>query len=222
MITLYTAATPNGRKISILLEELGQPYQVRALRLDRGEQKEDWFLRINLNGRIPAIVDHGNADFAIFESGAILLYLAERAGRFVGGNAQARSLVMQWLMFQVGGLGPMQGQANVFHRYAPEKIPYAIDRYQRETRRLYAVMDRRLAAVDYLAGEYSIADMACYPWVQAHAWAGVELGDLDQLQRWLQRVGERAAVQQGMRVPEPPPRPEDEQKLVDYARGFLS
>ena len=148
MIDLYTAATPNGWKASIALEELAMPYQVKALRLDQLEQKQEAFLRINPNGRIPAIVDRDAGDFAVFESGAILLYLAEKAGKLMPADAKGRSRVVQWLMFQMGGVGPMQGQANVFFRYAPEKIPFAIARYQNETRRLYEVLDRHLGEAE--------------------------------------------------------------------------
>lgn len=222
MITLYTASTPNGRKASIMLEEVRLPYEVRWLKLDQSEQKDDWFLDINPNGRIPAMVDHDNDDFAVFESGAMLLYLAEKTGLLRGNDQKERSLAVQWLMFQMGGIGPMQGQANVFYRYAPEKIPYAIERYQRETRRLYEVLDDRLASVDYLAGFYSVADIATYPWITSHAWSGLSVDGLDNLQAWLQRVGERPAVQRGMDVPEPIGAPKDEQQTVNYARGFLS
>lgn len=201
--TLYTAATPNGRKVSILLEECGLPYEVRVIDLGAGEQKQPWYLDINPNGRIPALVDHREADFAVFESGAILVYLAGRAGRFLPLDARGHSRVLQWLMFQMGGVGPMQGQANVFYRYAPEKIDYAITRYQREVRRLYEVLDRHLAGERFLAGEYSIADMAHYPWVFSHDWSGVGLEGLMNLQRWLREVGDRPAVQRGMAVPEP-------------------
>ena len=154
MIDLYTAPTPNGWKVSILLEELDLPYEVKAINLGELEQKEDWFLKINPNGRIPAIVDRDADDFAVFESGACLIYLAEKTGEFLPTDPKSRSTVLQWLMFQMGGVGPMQGQANVFFRYAPEKIPFAIERYQRECRRLYEVLDRRLAEVPFLAGEY--------------------------------------------------------------------
>lgn len=222
MITLYTASTPNGRKASIMLEEVGLPYEVRWLKLDQSEQKDDWFLDINPNGRIPALVDHDNGDFAVFESGAMLLYLAEKTDLLLGNDPKERSLAVQWLMFQMGGIGPMQGQANVFYRYAPEKIPYAIERYQRETRRLYEVLDRRLASVDYLAGFYSVADIATYPWIRSHAWSGLSVDGLDNLQAWLQRVGERPAVQRGMDVPEPVGAPKDARQFVNYARGFLS
>ncbi len=203
MIDLYTAATPNGWKVSIALEELGLPYQVHPIRLEKLEQKEPWFLALNPNGRIPAIVDRANSDFAVFESGAILMYLAEKAGRLLPDEPKARSVAVQWLMFQMGGLGPMQGQANVFFRYAPEKIQYAIDRYQNETRRLYTVLDARLRENEYLAGEYSIADIATWPWVSIHAWAGIEISDLPSLTRWLEVVGKRPAVQKGRAVPTP-------------------
>jgi len=203
MIDLYTAPTPNGWKVSILLEELDLPYEVKAINLGELEQKKDWFLKINPNGRIPAIIDRDADDFAVFESGACLIYLAEKTGSFLPTEAKSRSTVLQWLMFQMGGVGPMQGQANVFFRYAPEKIPFAIERYHRECRRLYEVLDQRLAEVPFLAGEYSIADMATWPWVRIHGWAGVEIDGLDHLQRWLEQVGERPAVQKGKDVPLP-------------------
>jgi glutathione S-transferase len=201
MIELFTAATPNGRKISIMLEELGLPYTVRNLDFGKQEQKQAWYLRINPNGRIPAIIDHDNNDFAVFESGAILLYLAEKTGRFLSRDAKARSRVIQWLMFQVGGIGPMQGQANVFFRYAPEKIPYAIERYQRETLRLYGILNKQLEPRAYLVDDVSIADFATYPWVQAYEWAGLSMDGLPHLQRWLQTMGARPSVQRGMAVP---------------------
>ncbi len=201
MIELFTAATPNGRKISIMLEELTLPYTVRALDLGSLEQKQAWYLRINPNGRIPAIIDHENGDFVVFESGAILLYLAEKTGRFLPREAKARSRVIQWLMFQVGGIGPMQGQANVFFRYAPEKISYAIERYQKETLRLYGVLDRQLADRPYLVDEVSIADFATYPWVRGYEWAGLSLEGLPHLQRWLNSMETRPGVQRGMVVP---------------------
>ena len=151
MIELFTAATPNGWKVSIALEELGLPYTVRPISLGKLEQKEEWFLKINPNGRIPAIIDHDNGDFAVFESGAILIYLAEKTGKLLPTEPKARSRVLQWLMFQMGGVGPMMGQANVFFRYAPEKIPYAIERYQRESRRLFEVLERQLKDHHYIA-----------------------------------------------------------------------
>ena len=203
MIDLYTSATPNGWKASILLEELDVPYTVHPISLSKQEQKRPEYLKINPNGRIPAIVDRENGDFTVFESGAIMIYLAEKFGRFMPTDAKGRSRVIQWVMFQMGGIGPMQGQANVFFRYASEKIPYAIERYQTETRRLYSVLDTRLADNEYLAGEYSIADMANWAWVSLHFWAGVSIDGLPHLQRWLKQVGDRPAVQRGIVVPEP-------------------
>jgi GST-like protein len=203
MIELYTAATPNGYKVSIMLEELGLPYRVHHLKLAEHEQKQDWYLQLNPNGRIPTIVDRGNDDFVVFESGAILYYLAERRGRFLPSDARRRSEVLQWLMFQIGGIGPMQGQAHVFYRYAPRRIPYAIDRYQRETRRLYEVLDKRLREREYLVDELSIADFAAYPWVRAYRWAGVVIDDLEYLQRWMRVLRARPAVQRGLDVPVP-------------------
>jgi GST-like protein len=220
MIDLYTAATPNGWKASIALEELAMPYEVKALRLDQLDQKQESFLRINPNGRIPAIVDRDAGDFAVFESGAILLYLAEKAGKLIPSDVKGRSRVVQWLMFQMGGVGPMQGQANVFFRYAPEKIPFAIERYQKETRRLYEVMDRRLGEAEYLAGDYSIADIATWPWVSIHEWAGVSVGGLDHLQRWLEAVGARPAVQRGRAVPKVD-RPPDAEEMKKAGAKIL-
>ena len=196
--TLYTAATPNGWKISIALEEMGLPYQVRVIDFASNEQKADWYVKLNPNGRIPTLVDDG---FAIFESGAILIYLAEKTGKFLPKTVQARSRVLQWLMFQMGGIGPMMGQANVFYRYFPEKIQSAIDRYQREVTRLFAVLDRQLASHECIAGDYSIADMALWPWVSGYDWSGVSVDPFPHLQRWLQSVGDRRAVQAGRDVP---------------------
>jgi len=221
VIDLYTAPTPNGRKASIALEETAIPYRVVAVDLAAGEQKSPEFLAINPNGRIPAIVDRDAGDFAVFESGAILVWLAERCGRFLPADAKARSVVLQWLFFQVGGVGPMQGQANVFYRYAEEKIPYAIQRYQREVRRLFEVYDRRLAEHEYLAGDYSIADMATWPWIISYDWSGVSVDGLGHLQRWLQAVGNRPAVQRGMNVPQPWNPTPDIEKFVGAARNML-
>ena len=202
-ITLYTAATPNGWKASITLEELGLAYDVTPINMQKMEQKEPWFLKINPNGRIPAIVDHEAGDFPVFESGAIMIYLAEKAGALMPSDAKGRSRVIQWVMFQMGGVGPMMGQANVFYRYAPEKLPWAIGRYQREVRRLFEVMDGRLSEVPYLAGDYSIADMATWPWATTYEWCGVSIDGLAHLQRWLREVGERPAVVRGAAVPAP-------------------
>jgi len=222
MITLYTAGTPNGHKVSIFLEEAGIPYELKAISLGKQEQKEPWFLAINPNGRIPAIVDGDNDNFAVFESGAILLYLAEQSGKFLPQDPKLRSEAIQWLMFQMGGLGPMQGQANVFFRYAAEKIPFAIERYQKETRRLYEVLNTRLADRDYLAVEYSIADIATYPWVRIHEWAGVSIDGLPHLQRWVESIDARPAVQAGLNVPEKPPEDEESKaKLVAAAKTLI-
>ena len=203
MIELFTSPTPNGWKASITLEELGIEYSVRHIEMDKLQQKEPWFLKLNPNGRIPVIVDHDNGDFAVFESGAIMIYLAEQAGRLLPTDVKGRSLVIQWLMFQMGGIGPMMGQANVFYRYAPERIPYAIERYQREVRRLLEVLDTRLADNEYLAGDYSIADIANWSWVRGYKWAGVEIDGLSHLERWLDTIAERPAVQRGQDVPVP-------------------
>jgi GSH-dependent disulfide-bond oxidoreductase len=201
MIDLYTAATPNGHKISIALEELALPYTVHALQLSKGEQKRPEFLAISPNGRIPAIVDRAADDFAVFESGAILVYLAEKAGRLMPADAKGRSRVMQWLMFQMGGIGPMMGQANVFFRYFPDKIQPAIDRYQGESKRLFRVLDTQLAQHEFLAGDYSIADIANWAWVRTHRWSGVEVDDLPHLKRWLGAIRARPAVQAGIVTP---------------------
>jgi GST-like protein len=210
MIELYTWATPNGRKVSIALEEMGLAYEVHPVDLKTQAQKTPAFLAINPNGRVPAIIDRDADGFAVFESGAILVYLAERSGLFMPTDRKARSVMLQWLMWQVGGLGPMQGQANVFNRYFPETLPSVIKRYQDETRRLFGVMDRQLAATPYLAGDYSIADMACFPWVSQHDWSGVSLVGLHNLQRWFDAVGARPAVRRGMDVPEPQAQPDPE------------
>lgn len=201
MITLYTAATPNGHKVSIALEELGLPYEMQVLDLARNEQKTPAFLAINPNGRIPAIVDHDEGDFAVFESGAILIYLAEKTGQLLPADAKGRSRVLQWLMFQMGGIGPMMGQANMFFRYFPEKIPAAIDRYQGECKRLFRVLDAHLKDHEYLAGDYSIADIANWAWVRTHRWSGVAIDDLPHLQRWRDAIRARPAVARGIEQP---------------------
>jgi len=218
MIELFTAPTPNGWKVSIALEELGLPYTVRPISFAKSEQKEEWFLELNPNGRIPVIVDHGNGDFPVFESGAILIYLAEKTGKLMPTDEKGRSRVLQWLMFQMGGIGPMMGQANVFYRYAPEKIEYAIQRYQRESRRLFEVLDRGLREQEFLAGEYSIADIASWSWVQGYAWADLSVDGLPNLQRWLETIGNRPAVQRGRAVP-PTDAPVDDR--VKTARSLL-
>jgi GSH-dependent disulfide-bond oxidoreductase len=219
MIDLYTAATPNGWKASITLEELELPYTLHAIDLSSGEQKKPWFTAINPNGRIPAIVDRGNGDFAVFESGAIMIYLAEKAGRLLPTDEKGRSRVMQWLMFQMGGVGPMMGQANVFTRYFPEHLPSVIERYRREGRRLFEVLDRHLADREYLAGDYSIADIANWSWVHTHEWPGIDISGLDHLRRWVEAVAARPAVQKGRAVP---PREQDADKMVAAARKMLA
>ncbi|UVL39045.1 glutathione S-transferase N-terminal domain-containing protein [Pseudomonas sp. B21-040] len=217
MIDLYTAATPNGHKVSIVLEELGLPYTVQTLSFDKKEQKSEDFLKINPNGRIPAIVDRANGDFAVFESGAILIYLAEMTGKLMPSDPKGRSVVLQWLMFQMGGIGPMQGQANVFFRYFPEKLQGAIDRYQHETRRLYEVLDTRLQTEEFLAGEYSIADIATFPWVRGYEWSGVSVDGLTALQRWMATMEARPAVQRGLQVPQR----SDEASVIKGAQAML-
>jgi GST-like protein len=216
MIDLYTARTPNGFKASIALEELELPYTAHSISFSAKEQKSDWFLKLNPNGRIPVLVDDG---FVVFESGAILIYLAEKTGRLMPTDVKGRSAVIQWLMFQMAGVGPMMGQANVFFRYAPEKIPFAIDRYQNESRRLLEVLNTQLADHEYLAGDYSIADIATLPWVAIHAWSGVSVEGLDHLTRWLEAVRVRPAVIRGFAVPgEVEEAPED---IVETAREML-
>jgi glutathione S-transferase len=223
MIQLFTAGTPNGRKVSIALEEMALPYATRAIDLRAREQLQAWFLKLNPNGRIPVIVDQDEGDFAVFESGAILLYLAEKTGQFLPLDAKRRSQVMQWLMFQMGGLGPMMGQANVFYRYAPEKIEYAIGRYQREVRRLLEVLDRRLVDREFLVDDYSIADMAHFAWARGHDWSGVSIDGLEHLQRWLSDIAARPAVQRGVEVPmADDDAPVSLQRRVDGVRNILA
>ena len=204
MITLYTWGTPNGRKVSIMLEECALPYRVEAVDITQKQQFRSEFVAINPNSKIPAIVDAdgpGGQPFALFESGAILLYLAEKTGQFLPADARGRYAAIQWLMFQMGGVGPMFGQTHHFLRYAPEPVPYAIGRYRTETARLYGVLNHRLGEADYLAGEYSVADIATYPWVARHEWHDVALTDYPNVARWYASIGERPAVQRGMAVP---------------------
>ncbi len=227
MIDLYTAATPNGHKASVALEELGLPYTVHPINLASNEQKQPWFLAINPNGRIPAIIDREADDFAVFESGAILIYLAEKTGRLMPSDAKGRSRVIQWLMFQMGGVGPMMGQANVFYRYFPEKIQPAIDRYQNESRRLFEVLDSQLAREEWLAGDYSIADIANWCWARTHKWSGVSVDGLPHLQRWLDAMKARPACQRGIEVPVKvdslvsPDKEKDAQAFIEAARGMV-
>jgi len=201
-IELFTFGTPNGFKASIMLEELGIPYTVTTIDITKGVQKEPWFLKINPNGRIPAIIDHDNGEFCVFESGAILMYLAEKYHKFFPiDDPKKKSEVIQWIMFQMGGVGPMQGQANHFYKFAKEKIPYAIERYQTETRRLYDVLDKQLVGKDYLTGEFTIADVCTFPWVNGYSFAGVSIDGFDNLKRWLDTMNARPAVQKGLKVP---------------------
>jgi GST-like protein len=217
MIDLYTAQTPNGYKVSIALEEMELDYSVHAIELSADEQKSPDYLTINPNGRIPAIVDRSVDDFAVFESGAILIYLAEKTGLFLPTDMKKRSEVIQWLMFQMGGIGPMQGQANVFFRYYEEKIPSAIARYQNECRRLFEVLDTRLKDREFICDDYSIADMATWPWVRGYKWSGVGIEGLDNLQAWLQRLYDRPACIKSINVP---PRKTTD-GTVDMARQML-
>jgi GST-like protein len=204
MITLYTWGTPNGRKVSIMLEECGLPYTVRPVDITKDEQFAPQFLAINPNNKIPAITDSegpGGQPLNVFESGAILMYLAEKTGRFLPPAGPERYAVMQWLMFQMGGVGPMFGQAHHFLRFAPAPVPYAMERYRKETARLYGVLDKRLGEVAYLGGDYSIADMATYPWVMRHEWQDIDLAHYPQVARWAAAMGARPAVAKGMGVP---------------------
>jgi GSH-dependent disulfide-bond oxidoreductase len=205
MIDLYTWPTPNGHKAAIMLEETGLGYQVHPVDIANGEQFAPDYEAVNPNGKIPSIVDRdgpGGQPFTVFESGAILVYLAEKTGMLLSSDPRRRSQTLQWLMFQVGGLGPMLGQAQHFRRFAPQPLAYAIERYSKEAIRLYRVLDKRLAASEYLAEDgYSIADIAAYPWVARHEWQGVALADLPNVRRWVAAIGARPAVQRGMQVP---------------------
>lgn len=200
MFDLFTAATPNGRKISILLEELNLDYEVHFVDLSAGEQKTKDFLKLNPNGRIPVLTDR-EEDITVFESGAILLYLARKFKEFYPQKASAQARVDQWLMWQVGGLGPMQGQNHVFRHYAPGENLYARERYFNETLRLYGVMNSHLKERAYLADEYSIADIACWPWIHSHDWAGVEISGFEELHNWYENIKKRPAVQKGILIP---------------------
>jgi len=198
MIELYYWPTPNGHKITIFLEETGTQYRIVPVHIGRGEQFKPDFLKISPNNRMPAIIDRAPADdgepIPVFESGAILLYLADKLGRFIPGDIRARADVLQWLFWQVAGLGPMAGQNHHFVKYAPENLPYAVDRYVNETSRLYAVLDRRLEAREFVAGEYSIADMAAYPWIVPHERQQQKLDDFPNLKRWFEAIRARPAV----------------------------
>ena len=217
MLELYTASTPNGWKVSVTLEELGLEYQLHKIILQDQQQKEAGYVAINPNGRIPTLVDDG---FAVFESGAIMIYLAEKTGRLMPTDVKGRSEVIQWLMFQMSGIGPMMGQANVFFRTMEEKIPTAISRYQNESRRLFEVLDRQLDHSEWLAKNFSIADIANWCWVRLYFWSGVSLDGLDNLQRWLEAMEARAACQKGIAVPEPLVLPTDEAGVEKISAGI--
>ncbi len=201
MIDLYSATTPNGQKIHIMLEETGLAYKVIWVDIDRGDQFKPAFLKISPNNKIPAIVDHDGPDgesIALFESGAILMYLAEKTGRFLPTEPRARIEVLTWLFFQMGNVGPMLGQAHHFRAYAPERIPYAVDRYTNEAGRIYGILDHRLAVHQYLAGDYSIADMATFPWIRLHERQGQDMADFPNLKRWFDTIAARPAVAKDM------------------------
>ena len=226
MIELYYWPTPNGHKITLFLEEAGLPYTVKTVNIGKGEQFEPAFLAISPNNRMPAIVDtepsDGGAPLSLFESGAILEYLADKSGRFLPRDVRGRSQVLQWLYWQVGGLGPMLGQNHHFNRYAPEKIPYAIERYVNETRRLYGVLDRRLQDREFIAGvDYSIADMAAYPWIVPHEAQGIELADFPQVRRWFDAIAARPATQRAYAVGEAVKDQQVDIRTDEYARRIL-
>jgi glutathione S-transferase len=220
MIDLYTAPTPNGWKASITLEELALPYEVHLVNLLEGDQKKPEYLALNPNGRIPTIVDREAGNFPVFESGAIMIYLAEKTHRLLPADTLGRSRVIQWLMFQMGGIGPMMGQANVFFRYFPEKIQPAIDRYQNESRRLFEVLDARLRQSEWLADDYSIADIANWAWVRTYKWSGVSVDGLEHLRRWMDAMNSRPACRRGVEVPFKLPSLEgDEESAQEFAKG---
>ena len=211
---LYTSATPNGYKVSIMLEELKLKYKVHKIDLGKQTQKEEWFLKLNPNGRIPVLKDNEN-NKVIFESGAILYYLAIKYNKFF--FEEKRTEIMQWLMFQMSGIGPMQGQANVFFRYMDEKIPVAISRYQNECRRLYEVLDKQLQDNKWICGEYSIADIATWPWIKIYFWAGIDISNLDNLSRWMDQMNRRKACKAGILVP----KRESSKKVVKNVKNIL-
>ena len=221
MIDLYTASTPNGWKVSITLEELSIPYKVKEIDLIKGDQKKKSFLKINPNGRIPAIIDREENNLAIFESGAIMIYLAEKTGKLLTSDPAKKSEVLQWLMFQMGGIGPMMGQANVFYRYFPEKLQSVIDRYQNESKRLFTVIDKHLESNQYLAQDFSIADIANWSWIRIHKWSGVEIEDLPNLKRWMDEINLRPACIKGIQIPRALELPDDEnsEKIKEFEKN---
>jgi glutathione S-transferase len=225
MIDLYTAPTPNGHKASCTLEALDLEYETHFVNISEGEQKTPEYLTICPNGRIPAIIDRELENFAIFESGAIMIYLAEKAGRLLPTDVRGRSKVIQWLMFQMGGIGPMMGQANVFFRYFPEKIKPAIDRYQKEGRRLFEVLDTHLDDNEWLADDYSIADIANWCWVRTHRWSGISIEGLDNLDRWMGVMQTQPGLLKGTEVPFSLGNllddKEEQKKFTDHAQNIL-
>lgn len=222
MIDLYTAPTPNGWKASCTLEELGLDYDTKFINIRDGDQHKPDFRAINPNGRIPAIVDREADDFAVFESGAIMIYLAEKTGKLMPTDAKGRSRVYQWLMFQMGGVGPMMGQANVFFRYFPEKIQPAIDRYQNEGRRLFEVLDGHLANNEWLAGDFSIADIANWCWVRTYKWSGIDMDGLENLSRWKDAMKDRPACARGVEIPFKIPNTQDKKAADEFAKDAQS
>ncbi|MCF6226513.1 MAG: glutathione S-transferase N-terminal domain-containing protein [Xanthomonadales bacterium] len=218
MLDFYTAATPNGYKVSIALEEMGFEYQLKLMNFSKKDQHSPEFTKISPNGKIPTIVDHNNDGFALAESGAILIYLAEKCGKFYGHDDKSRYQVLQWLMFQMSGIGPMMGQANVFYRYMEEEIPAAIARYHNEVHRLFGVMDKQLEKTEFIAGEYSIADMATYPWIFINEWSGTPVDDFPQVQRWMETIAARPAVKTGMNTPPQA----DPSKIIKSARKIIT
>ena len=229
MIELHMWPTPNAHKVTMLLEETGLPYRTVEVNIGAGDQFKPAFLAISPNNKMPAIVDPDGPDgrpISVFESGAILLYLAEKTGRFLPADARGRYEVLQWLMFQMASVGPMLGQAHHFRDYAPEKLPYAIDRYTNESRRIYRVVDTRLADRDYVAGEYSIADMAIYPWFLHHAREGVDIGELPHVRRWMDAIGARPATQRALAVmaerrpARPGPQSEEQRQILFGSKQY--
>lgn len=217
MIDFYTSPTPNGHKVSIALEEMELDYKLIGIDLSKGDQKKPDYLALNPNGRIPTIVDRDNDDFTVFESGAILIYLGEKTRMFYPADPRQRSQVIQWLMFQMGGIGPMMGQANVFFRYFPEKIQPAIDRYQNEVKRLFSVLDTRLKDHEFLVDNYSIADMANWAWVRTHDWSGVDIDELPHLSRWVEQIYARPKAKKGTQIPQRP----DAEKIVEGGKNII-
>lgn len=217
MIDLYSSPTPNGRKVSIALEELQLPYRLHRIWFENRDQKSEAYMKLNPNGRIPTIVDRENDDFVVFESGAILIYLAEKTGQLMPADPRGRSEVLQWLMFQMGNVGPMMGQANVFFRYFDEKIPAVIRRYHTEVRRLLEVLDSRLEDREYLCDDFSIADIATWPWVNMYDWSGVSIEGLYNLQRWIETMQARPACARGNNIPEE----ETDEERLNAAGGIV-